>query len=80
MDYHAIMSLLAKGHTYSTITEAVGCSHHDVAAAKRTRASAGITASRLAQLSAADIEDLFPDQRKAVSREYADPHFAQVVE
>lgn len=79
MDYHAIMSLLAKGRTYSEITASVGCSHRDVATAKRTMTTAGITPQRLAALSATDIEDLFPDQRKAVSEQYADPQFAQVV-
>ncbi|WPR66523.1 IS21 family transposase [Glutamicibacter protophormiae] len=79
MDYHAIMSLLAKGRTYSEITASVGCSHRDVATAKRTMTAAGITPQRLAALSATDIEDLFPDQRKAVSEQYADPQFAQLV-
>lgn len=80
MDYHAIMSLLAKGRTYSEITASVGCSHRDVAAAKRAMTAAGITEQRLASLSAADLQDLFPDQRKAVSGQYADPHFVQVIE
>lgn len=80
MDYHAIMSSLIKGLTYSEITASVGCSHRDVATAKRTMAAAGITEQRLAGLSPADIENLFPDHRKAVSREYADPQFDQVVE
>jgi len=80
VDYHAIMSLLAKGRTYSEITASVGCSHRDVAAAKRTMTAAGITEQRLASLSAADLQDLFPDQRKAVSGQYADPHFVQVIE
>lgn len=31
-------------------------------------------------MTAADIDRLFPDGRKAVSQAYADPHFAQVVE
>ena len=60
VDYHAIMSLLAKGRTYSEITASVGCSHRDVAAAKRTMTAAGITKQRLASLSAADLQDLFP--------------------
>lgn len=80
MDYHAIMSLLAKGRTYSEISVSVGCSHRDVATAKRTMTAAGITPERLAALSAIDSKDLFPDQRKAVSQEYADPHFAQLIE
>ncbi|MFJ2617864.1 IS21 family transposase [Glutamicibacter sp. NPDC087344] len=80
MDYHAIMSLLVTGRTYSEITASVGCSHRDVATAKRTMTAAGITAQRLAALQAADIEQLFPDQRRTISQEYADPHFAQVIE
>ncbi|WP_426734685.1 hypothetical protein [Glutamicibacter sp. 2E12] len=80
VDYHAIMSLLVKGRTYSEITASVGCSHRDVATAKRTMTAAGITAQRLAALQAAVIEQLFPDQRRTISQEYADPHFAQVIE
>ena len=80
MDYQAIMSLALKGRTYLEITASVGCSHRDVSAVKKAITTAGITAERFATMTAADIEKLFPDGRKAVSQEYADPHFAQVIE
>lgn len=79
MDYHAIMSMPATGRTYSDITASLGRSHRDVATAKRTMTAAGITEQRLAALSATNIEDLLPDQRRAVSGQFADPQFAQVV-
>ena len=47
---------------------------------KKAIATAGITADRFASMTAADIEELFPDGRKTVSQDYADPHFAQVIE
>lgn len=62
MDYHAIMSLLAKDRACSKTTTSVGCSHRDVASAKHTTAWAGIMSQRLATLSATDVEDLSPDQ------------------
>ncbi|WP_411730946.1 IS21 family transposase [Paeniglutamicibacter sp.] len=80
MDYQAIMSLVFKRRTYEEITASVGCSRRDVSAVKKAITTAGITADRFASLTAADIEQLFPDGRKAVSEVYADPHFAQVVE
>jgi hypothetical protein len=80
VDYRAIMSLALKGRTYLEITASVGCSHRDVSAVKKALDTVGITAERFASMTAADIEQLFPDGRKAVSQDYADPHFAQVVE
>ncbi|MCV9996295.1 hypothetical protein OIU93_18645 [Paeniglutamicibacter sp. ZC-3] len=80
VDYQAIMSLVFKHRTYEEITASVGCSRRDVSAVKKAIGAAGITAERFASMTAADIEQLFPDGRKAVSQDYADPHFAQVIE
>lgn len=80
MDYQAIMSLVFKGRTYLEITASAGCSHRDVSTVHKAIKSAGITADRFATMTAADIEQLFPDGRKAVSQDFADPHFAQVIE
>ncbi len=80
MDYQAIMSLVFKGLTYEEISDSVGCSRRDVSAVKKTVTTAGISAERFATMTAADIEQLFPDGRKTVSQDYADPHFVSVVE
>ena len=80
MDYQAIMSLVFKHRTYLEITASVGCSHRDVSTVKKAIATAGITAERFASMTATDIQQLFPDGRKAVSQGYADPHFAQFIE
>ncbi|XBH21711.1 IS21 family transposase [Jonesiaceae bacterium BS-20] len=79
-DYQAIMSLVLKGRTYDEITASVGCSRRDVAAVKQKIGSDSITVDRFASMTGQEIEDLFPDGRRTVSQDYADPHFVQVVE
>lgn len=80
MDYQTIMSMLFKHRTYDEITSSVGCSRRDIAAVKKTISTRGITADRFAAMTAADIEKLFPDGRRTMSADYADPHFAQILE
>lgn len=80
MDYQAIMSMLFKQRTYEEITSSVGCSRRDVATAKKVIVARGITMELFASMTSAELEELFPDGRRAVSVDYADPHFAQVVE
>lgn len=80
VDYQAIMSLVFKGRTYDEITASVGCSRRDVAAVKQKIRSADITADSFASMTGQEIEGLFPDGRRAVSQDFADPHFIQVVE
>lgn len=80
VDYQAIMSLVLKHRTYEEITASVGCSRRDVSAVKKEISAAGITAERFASMTETQIQELFPDGRKAVSQDYADPHFAQVIE
>lgn len=50
MDCYAIMASLVNGLIYSEITVSVGCSHRNVATAKRTMTAASITEQRLAAL------------------------------
>src|SRR5699024_8864823 len=58
----------------------VGCSRREVAAVKQTIKSASITADSFASMTTQEIEELFPDGRRTVSQDYADPHFVQIVE
>ena len=79
-DYQAIMSLVFKHRTYDEITGSVGCSRRDIASVKKTIQAEGITAEQFAFMAPTEIEQLFPDGRRNVSTEYADPHFVQVIE
>lgn len=79
-DYQAIMSLVFKHRTYDEITGSVGCSRRDIASVKKTIQAEGITAEQFALMTPTEIEQLFPDGRRTVSTEYADPHFVQIIE
>ena len=60
-------------------SQAVGCSHRDVAAARKVIAAKGITGTGLAQMSDTELTGLFPDGRAKVSDLYEVPDFAAVV-
>ncbi|MCB9427703.1 MAG: IS21 family transposase [Actinobacteria bacterium] len=78
-DYRAIMTLVLQGRSYRDVVAAVGCSHRDVAAARKVIRDTGITGTGLAQMSDTDIRDLFPDGRSRVSDRYDVPDFAAAV-
>lgn len=46
-DYRAITALVIQGRSYREVVAAVGCSHRDVAAARKTIAARGITGQGL---------------------------------
>ncbi|HEX6681661.1 MAG TPA: IS21 family transposase [Candidatus Limnocylindrales bacterium] len=77
-DYRAIMTLVFKGRSYREIVEAVGCSHREVATAKKTITQHGIDARRLAEMSEVELSGLFPDGRAKVSADYDLPDFKRV--
>ena len=78
-DYRAIMTLVLLGRSYRDVVAAVGCSHRDVAAARKVIAARGITGTGLAQMSDSELAGLFPDGRAKVSDRYQVPDFAAVV-
>jgi len=78
-DYRAIMTLVLQGRSYRDVVAAVGCSHRDVAAARKMIAAKGITGTGLAQMSGTELRGLFPDGRSRVSDRYDVPDFARVV-
>ena len=78
-DYRAIMALLLQGRSYRQIVDAVGCSHRDVSAARKTLDDRGLNAAALTEMSDAELSGLFPDGRSKVTAEYDLPDFAQVV-
>ncbi|MDQ0277129.1 hypothetical protein QO003_001432 [Arthrobacter silviterrae] len=78
-DYRAIMTLLLQGRSYRQIVDAVGCSHRDVSAARKTIDDRGLGAAALAEMSDVEVAGLFPDGRSKVSAGYDLPDFAQVV-
>ncbi|MEI2641452.1 MAG: hypothetical protein V9G10_03735 [Candidatus Nanopelagicales bacterium] len=69
-DYRAIMTLVLLGRSYRDVVAAVGCSHRDVAAARKVIAARGITGTGLAQMSDSELAGLFPDGRAKVSDRY----------
>lgn len=73
-DCRAIMTLVLQGRSYRDVVAAVGCSHRDVAAARKTIAANGITATGLAQMSDTELAGLFPDGRSKVSDLYVAPN------
>jgi hypothetical protein len=56
-DYRAIMALVLAGRSYREVLQSVGCSHRDVAAARRVLAERGITGQGLAEMSDAQVRD-----------------------
>lgn len=57
----------------------MGCSHRNVATARRVIEELEITAERLAGMSQAELIALFPDGRTRASREYDLPDYSRVV-
>jgi len=78
-DYRAIMGLLLQGRSYREVVRAVGCSHRDVAAARKAIGDLGITGQRLAGMTDSELQGLFPDGRSGVTDRYEQPDFARVV-
>lgn len=78
-DYRKIMSLLLERRSYREIGAVLGCSQKSVAAAKKQLVGRGITADGLAQLTDADIAEMFSDGRSRVRSEYLEPDFGRVV-
>jgi transposase len=76
-DYRRILGLLFQGRSYREIVAAVGCSHRDVASARRAIEEQGVTAEQLAGMAETDLLGLFPDGRSRVSGEYDPPDFAR---
>jgi len=74
-----IMILVLEGRSYSEIVEAVGCSRRDVSAVRKTIVARGISAGTAASMTDAEVQALFPDGRRLVSREYERPDFAAVL-
>ncbi|MBA3890484.1 MAG: IS21 family transposase, partial [Gemmatimonadaceae bacterium] len=70
--------MLFQGRSYREIVAAVGCSHRDVATARRAIAERGITAEQLAGMSETELMAVFPDGRSRVRGEYDVPVFSRV--
>ena len=77
-EYRRILGLLFQGRSYREIVVAVGCSHREVATARRAITERGLTAERLAGMSEAELMVVFPDGRARVSGEYDAPDFSRV--
>ncbi|MFG3398785.1 IS21 family transposase [Streptomyces parvus] len=78
-DYRKIMSLLLERRSYREIEAMAGCSQKSVAAAKKQLVGRSITVDGLAQLTDADLAEMFPDGRSRVRSEYLEPDLGKVV-
>ena len=57
-DYRKIMDLLLDQRSYATITEIVGCSRREVAAAKKLIMTRGITRALFQAMTDAEVQGL----------------------
>lgn len=78
-DYRKIMELLLDQRSYATITEMVGCSRREVAAAKKMITARGVTRTVLVSMTGAEVQAWFPDGRARVSEEYEQPAYERVL-
>lgn len=79
-DYRQIMALLIQGRSYREIAGQAGSSHREISTAKAVMTTREITSERLAAMSDAELQGLFPDGRSRVSDEYEQPAFGKVVQ
>lgn len=79
-DYRWILELLLQGRSYREVVAAVGCSHRDVATARRAIEEQSVTAEQLAAMAEIDLLGLFPDGRSRVSGEYELPDYRRVAD
>lgn len=79
-DYRKIMELILDGRSYATITETLGCSRREIAAAKKMITTrGGLTRTLLASMTDAEVGGWFPDGRARVSDEYEQPAYDRVL-
>lgn len=76
-DYRRILVLLLEGRSYRDVVEIAGCSHRDVARVNQEVRQRRITS--VAGVSDAELAEWFPDGRRKVSEEYAQPDLARVL-
>lgn len=77
-DFRRILGLLLQDYSYREVVAVVGCSHRDVATAKRVLDERAVTAAGLAVMSDSELLEWFPDGRSRVSRDYDQPDYERV--
>jgi len=75
--YRQIMELVLQGHSYAQIVEIAGCSRRDVARVRQIVAEHEICS--MDTITTEQLVGWFPDGRKRVSSQYAQPDFDQVL-
>lgn len=75
--YRQIMELVLQGLSYAQIVEIAGCSRRDVARVRQVVSEHEITSMNT--VTAEQLAAWFPDGRKRVSAEFAQPDFDQVL-
>ena len=76
-DYRKILVLLLEGRSYREVVTIAGCSHRDVARVAQAVDERSITSA--AAVSETELGLWFPDGRRKVSTEYAQPDLARVL-
>lgn len=76
-DYRAIMEMVLAERSYSEIVAAAGCSRRDVSRVKQVVVEHGVLA--VSAVTDAQLRQWFPDGRRRVSDEYAQPDFERVL-
>lgn len=77
-DFRRILGLLFRDHSYREVVAIVGCSHRDVATAKRVLEERAVTTAGLAIMPDSELLEWFPDGRSRVSRDYDQPDYERV--
>src|SRR5699024_3412128 len=75
--YRQIMELVLQGRSYAEIVEMIGCSRRDVARVRQIVAEHDVTSMDM--ITTEQLVGWFPDGRKRVSANFAQPDFDQVL-
>ncbi|WP_042409524.1 hypothetical protein, partial [Corynebacterium jeddahense] len=77
-NYRLIMLALVQGRSWSQITSDLGCSRSSIDKASRVLRSTGMDEDTITALSAQELSELFPDNRRRDSDAFVEPDFAGI--
>lgn len=77
-NYRLIMLALVQGRSWSQITSDLGCSRSSIDKASRVLRSTGMDEDAITALSAQELSELFPDNRRRDSDAFVEPDFTGI--
>lgn len=77
-NYRLIMLALVQGRSWSQITSDLGCSRSSIDKASRVLRSTGMDEDTITALSAQELSELFPDNRRRDSDAFVEPDFTGI--